>query len=200
MKTKGVLSIFILTAFVLSISGCSSKKDLAKAENSREIVDIPCTGEDFATDEDFFRANESGESPRMSMAKRQALLNAKAILASNIESQIKSVTQQYTNQRSFESSQSKVEFEEELEEMTRNVVDQQLNDVKIICEKALKSKDNDNYQYFVAVEMPKESMFSNIENEISKKERLQLEYDKQKFKEIYDEEMKKLEEEREESF
>ena len=199
MKIKGVFSIFILTAFVLSISGCSSKKNLAKAENSQEVVDIPCTGSDFATDEEFFRANESGQSPRMSMAKRQALLNAKALLASNIQSQIKTVTQQYTNQRSFESEQSKVEFEQELEEMTRNVVDQQLNDVKIICEKAMKNKDNGNYQYFVAVEMPKEAMLNNIDNEISKKERLQLEYDKQKFQEVYDEEMKNLEEEREEN-
>jgi hypothetical protein len=193
MKTKGYIILF-LGALAISLSSCGSKKDLADAENSREIVSIPCSGSDFTTDEEFFRANESGESPRMSMAKRQALLNAKAVLAGNIESQIKSVTQQYTNQRSFESQQSKVEFEEQFEEMTRNVVDQQLNDVKIICEKVLKGKDDGNYQYFVAVEMPKSALRENIDNEISREERLQLEYDKQKFMEIYDEEMEKVEE------
>ncbi len=194
MKTNGLIYL-LLIVFALSISSCGSKKNLAKAEDSREIVSIPCSGSDFATDEDFFRANESGESPRMSMAKRQAILNAKATLAGNIESQIKTVSQQYTNQRSFESEQSKVEFEEQFEEITRNVVDQQLNDVKIICEKVLKGKDDGNYQYFVAVEMPKEALRNQIDNKISKQERLQLEYDKQKFMEIYDEEMKKVEEE-----
>ncbi|MGM0375836.1 MAG: hypothetical protein ACQEQ0_03600 [Bacteroidota bacterium] len=198
MKTNGLIFL-LLGAIALSMSSCGSKKDLAKAEDSREIGSIPCSGSDYATDEEYFRANESGESPRMSMAKRQAILNAKATLAGNIESQIKTVSQQYTNQRSFESEQSKVEFEEQFEEMTRNVVDQQLNDVKIICEKALQGKDNGDYQYFVAVEMPKEALMDNIDNEISKKERLQLEYDKQKFQEIYDEEMKNIEEERDEN-
>lgn len=183
----------VLVIFVLGIVGCSSKQKLTEAENSKEVESIPCAG--YKSDNQYFRSNQSGESPQMSFAKKQALLNAKTELAGNIQSRIKSVTQQYTNQKTFQSEEAKKEFEQEMEELTRDVVDQELSNVNVICEKVHNNEEENTYQYFVAIEKPTEELLEGLTNE----QKMQLEYDKQKFEQIYNEEMKKLKEEREDS-
>lgn len=152
--------------------------------------DIPFNSKQYRSNKNYFKASQSGESPDLSTAKKIALLNSKTELAGNIQSTIKSVTEQYTNQKSVS---DKKNFEGKFEQLGREVVNQELVSVKIIGEKVMQNRKTGFYTYYIAIETPCEKIKERLEKEISKDELLQLEYDKQLYEKIYNEEMSKLE-------
>ncbi|GHT19667.1 hypothetical protein AGMMS4957_04430 [Bacteroidia bacterium] len=186
MKRMMILAAAAAVAGVMM--GCGSAKKLSSETGATEVV-IPLSGKEYQTDKNFFRATQSGKSPDLATSKKIALTNAKAELAGNIQSTVKAVTENYTNQRGVADKQ---EFENKFEENVRMVVNQNLNDVKIIGEKVFKEKDG-KYTYYIAIEMSKEPVVNNIADRISKDAKLQLDFDKHQFQKVFDEEMKKFE-------
>lgn len=181
--------LIILAFLSLSLVCCKSKKSISKVEKSEE-VEIPFTSKQYRSNKDFFRARQVGESTDLATSKKIAEQNAKAELAGNIQSVIKSVTDQYTNQRTVE---DKVEFENKFEELSRQVVFQDLKEINIIGEKLYRKKDG-IYQYWIVVEGSKEMVYNDVLNRINNDAKLQLDFDKYQFEKIFNEEMKKFEE------
>ena len=182
---KNIFKIIILTSVIV---GCSSSKTIQKVNDSQEIK-VPLEGKEFQTNKDYFRAKNYGKSPDLATAKKIALLNAKSELASNINSTIKKVAEQYVNQRTINNTQ---EYESKFEENTREVVSQILNDVVIIGEKMFKENDG-GYTYWIAIETSKTQILESINQKISKNESLKLDYDKVKFEQIFNTEIEKIE-------
>ncbi len=181
--TKILVILFVLT----SIVGCKTKQIVTKATNSTEIK-VPFSDNKYKTDKDFFRAVQSGASPDISTAKKIALVNAKSELASNIQTVVKTVTDNYTNQRSLT---NKHEFENKFEELSRQVTDQMLTNVVIMDEKMLKDDDN-KYTCWLAIEMNKDEILNNLSNQISKDSNMQMDFDKFQFEKIFNQEMEKF--------
>jgi hypothetical protein len=188
MKNCKKLALVAVAAIFgsVALTGCGGTKS---AQSASTEVTVPLSGKEFQTDKDFFRASQSGKSPDLATAKKIALQNAKAELAGNIQSVVKAVTENYTNQRTVGDKQ---EFENKFEENARAVVNQTLNDVRIIGEKVFKEKDG-KHTYYVAIEMSKEPVVNNIADRISKDAKLQLDFDKHQFQKVFDEEMQKFE-------
>ena len=181
-------SILILSTTLLIVVSCGSPKSLQKATGATEI-EVPFQGKEYITNKDVFRAKNVGKSPDLATAKKIALLNAKAEMASNINSTIKKVAEQYVNQRTVGNKQ---EYESKFEEDVREVVNMTLKDVVVFAEKTFKEMDG-SYSYWVAIEVNKASLLEGISNKISKNEALKLDYDKMKFEQIFNAEMEKLE-------
>lgn len=179
---------FYLACIVLAFSfnACKTKK-LTSVTGATEVV-LPFSEDKYETSKDFFRARNTGKSPDLATSKKIALLNAKSELASNINSVIKKVSDQYINQRSVENKQ---EFESKFEELTREVVSQSLIDVKVMEEKLFKETDG-SYSYWVVIEVSKQSILEGVNNKISKNAKLQVDYDKKKYEEDFNSEMEKL--------
>ena len=112
-------------------------------------------------------------------------------MAGNINAVVKRVTDQYTNQRTVGNTQ---EFENKFEELSREVVNQEMANVKEIGEKIFKEPDG-SFSYWIAIEANKKEVFEKIDSKISADAKLKLDYDKMKFQQIFDAEMKKLAEE-----
>jgi hypothetical protein len=186
MKT---LKLFLIpTIALVTIASCRSKKiPLAKQTGAIEIT-VPFSGKDYQSDEDFFRAKQSGKSPDLAAAKKIALQNAKSELASNIQSVIKKVTDQYTNQHTVGKDQ---DFENKFEELSREVTDQSIANVSIKDEKIFQETDG-GYTYWIAVEADKKTVFQQLDNKISNDAKLKVDYDKAKFQQTFDDEMKKF--------
>jgi len=184
-KTCLKIVAFAMCAAV-GATGCGGTKSVQSASNE---VSVPLSGKEYRTDKDHFRATQSGKSPDLATAKKIALQNAKAELAGNIQSTIKAVTENYTNQRTVSDKQ---EFENKFEENARAVVNQSLNDVKIIGEKTFKENDG-KFTYYIAIEMSKEPIVNKIADRISNDAKLQLDFDKHQFQKTFDEEMSKFE-------
>lgn len=187
MKKLSFLPVLLLLLVLTVLPACRAKKDIAKTTGATKI-EVPLSGKEFNSDEEYFRATASGKSPNLETAKKIAENNAKSRLAGLIQTTVKKVTDNYTNQRSIGDRQ---EYSNKFEEMTREVVNQKLFDVKIIKEEIYKEADN-SYTYWVAIEASKEAILNGINSSISKNEKLRQDYDKMKFEETFNQEMDKL--------
>lgn len=187
--TKWLLVPAIATSLLAGTASCKSKKGtpIQKETGAKEIT-LPFSSREYRTDENFFRAKNVGKSPDLATAKKIALNNAKSELASNIQTIIKKVTDQYTNQRTVGNKQ---EFENKFEELSREVTNLTIGNIVVKDEKVFKEEDG-SYTYWVAIEANKKDIFDNIEKRISNDAKLRLDYDKKKFEEIFNAEMKKL--------
>ena len=187
MKIKSVLITVAITGIMMTVTSCKTPQKLEKTTGAVEIS-VPFSESKYKTDKEFFRAKQSGKSQDLATSKKIALQNAKSELAGNIKAIVKRVTDQYTNQRTVGDKQ---DFENKFEELAREVVDQTLTDVRIIDEKIFKETDG-RYSSWVAIETSKESILEGVAAKISKNEKLQLDYDKKKFEDVFNSEMDKM--------
>jgi hypothetical protein len=154
---------------------------------STEIT-IPLSGREYKSDKDYFRATQSGKSSDLATSKKIALQNAKTELAGNIQSTMKVVVDNYTDQRTIGDKQ---EFENKFEEYSRTAINQTLNDVTIIGDKVFKEADG-KYTYYIAIEVSKEPIVKNVSDRISKDAKMQLDFDQSRFRQVLDDEKEKL--------
>src|SRR5690554_4565929 len=175
------LSIAVLT-------GCKKNKEV-KAPEGEVLINEYCSGEEFFSDNEFFRANGLGESMDQATAKKKALSNARADLASAINTTIKGTIDNYVNSREMN---NKEEVEERFEGLTREVINQELKGTKTICQKAVKVTDSGNYKYYVALELSGQDLITALNERLGSDDRLKIDYDYEKFKETFNEEMEKM--------
>lgn len=185
MKNATHLSFLVIAAAAILIEGCKSKESLPKGETE---VNVPCSGSEFFTTNQFFRANSIGESSDQVTSKKKALTNARNELAQAIQTTVKTVTDNYVNSREMN---NKEEVEERFESLNREVVDQTISGVRTICEKLMKTEQG-AYKTYIAIELSADELVSKYNERLSKDERLKIDYDYEKFKETFDKEMEKM--------
>ena len=181
-RAVAIIAICTLVAF----TGCKSKAP--SVEKGATKVIVPLSEEKYKTDKNYFRAVGIGKSPDLSTAKKIALQNAKTELSGNVQSTMKAVIENYTNQRTVG---SEMNFESKFEEISRSVISETLNDVKIIGDEVFKETDG-KYTYYIAIEMSKEPVVKKVSDRISKDEKMQLDFDQHRFRQVLDEEMEKM--------
>ena len=192
MKPNFLLFAAFSFLMITSLSSCKTKEKVsAKSEIGDIIEELPCENQG-RSDKNFFRASAMSTSADLSLAKEKALLQAKQRLVTLINSSTKSVTDRYVNEREVGDAS---EFEQKFENMTREVADQTINNIVVICEKA-SVMDNGKYHGFVAIEVSRDDVLNGIDDRISNDSKLQLDYDKKKFQEIFEDEMNQMAEER----
>ena len=182
----------LVTSGAFLFNGCkSTKKAVTEKAVGTEFKELPCQGPKFRSDKNYFRGSNMATSSDLALSKEKAMLAAKQNLSGLINSKIKSVTDRYVNEREFGEDS---EFEQKFENLTREVVNQRLVDIAVICEKT-GALDNGKYRTFIALEVEKDAIMNGIDNHLSKNKKLQIDYDKMKYEQIFNEEMQKLEEE-----
>lgn len=196
MKKSIIQAISLVTiALTIVSTSCKSKKGaVTSIEKSTGAVELslPFSSKEFFSDKENFRSTSSGASPDLQTAKKIALQNAKSQMASLINTIVKKVTDQYTQQRNID---NKVEFNNKFEELAREVTNQELSDIKIIGEKAFKEQ-NGSYTYWVAIEANKQDVLNGLQKGITNNAKLNQDYDKKKFEDTFNSEMDKLAKER----
>jgi hypothetical protein len=179
---------------VIAIStGCKSKQKVADKQplpKGEVLVDNYCAGEkDFMSTKSYFRSSAVGESLDQMVSKKKAMSNVKAELAGLIQTTMKGVTDNYVKS----SEANNVEgLEERFEGNTREVINQVLANVRVICEKQTKTQEG-NYKTYVCVEVSADDIVKGVGNRLSADKELKIDYDYEKFKKTFDEEMKKFE-------
>ncbi len=196
MKTMTTNRSITVLMTVLMLSGamtaCKSKKKAAAAAappTGETEIKVLCSGPEFFTDNKVFRANALGESMDQATAKKKALANARAQMASDINTQIKGVIDNYVNSREMN---NKEEVAERFEGLTREVVDQKLTGVRTICEKQVTVNATGNFKTYIAIELSAQDLLAAYNERLSQDKRLKIDYDYEKFKETFDKEMEKL--------
>ncbi len=189
--TRKASLVVLLFVSALVISSCGGTKkaeeDTAKKTGGFHELTLPCASKGYS-DKKFFRASSVGHSKDIATSREKALLMTKQRLATLISSTLKSVTERYANEMDAADA---TEFNQTFENMTRDVVKQQLADISVICEKT-GQKDDGSYETYMAIEVNKETILNGIDKGISGDKKMEVLYDKERFKKTYEEEMNKL--------
>ena len=190
MKLKQVFVLGLGVIMTAGLNSCgSSEKAVSAKSQGEELIEVYCTGSEYQSDKSHFRASAIGESLDQMVSKKKAGTNARAELASIVASTIKGTIDNYVNSTELNNVE---QVEERFEGLTREVINQQLNNIKVICEKQTRTSQN-KYKTYVAIEMSAEDLEKAIDMKLSQDEKLKVDYDYNKFKETYDAEMQKLE-------
>jgi hypothetical protein len=180
-------------AFVIVTSGCKSKEKATTVKDQGEtLIEVYCSGPEFQSNNEYFRANQVGESLDQATAKKKAMSNTRADLASAIQTTVKGVIDNYVNSRELNNVE---DAEERFESLTREVVDQKLTGVKTICEKTTKTSTG-NYKTYIALELAGDELMNAMNARLSQDDKLKIDYDYEQFKKTFDAEMEKMAKER----
>ncbi|WP_290540538.1 hypothetical protein [Alistipes sp.] len=186
---KRILLMAASLLCVFSLSSCSSSKKVMKAplsEGETEIA-LPLSEPQYNTDAKFWRATQVGTSRDISLAKKIAMQNTRQELAALVQNEVKSVIENYgQNAAVHEQNDNEALYKE----LTRTVIDQQLNGVEIAGIKVFRLANGD-YRCHTCLQMSKEKLEEKISEVLAQDKRLLLEFDKEQFKKVFDEEMSK---------
>ena len=93
---------YVLSLAALIAVGCGGQKQLLKEAETE--VNIPCSGPEYQSSKEYFRANAYALSTDMMMAKKKALAEARAELATAMNATVKRVTDNYGSSYQVERS------------------------------------------------------------------------------------------------
>lgn len=185
MKTK----ILILSLAVMAFVSCGSSKAVVAPTPTDDVeVVVPCSGIEYMTSAEYFRANAMGVSNSLEIAGQKAMSAARSKLAAAIETTVKTVTDNYIS--SYEEN-DKEEARGRFQSLSREVVNQKLNGVRVICQKTMKSPDG-QYKSYVAIELSGSDIVNAMKSRISDDSKLRTDFEYKKFEETFNKEMAEL--------
>lgn len=187
-RVLSVTVVFVTTAILfLGLESCKSSKGIQQPPGEVEVI-IPCSGPEYFSTNKAFRYSAIGESMDMMTAKKKAMSEARAGLAAEINTTIKTVTDNYVKSGNYN---NKEELMNNYEGMTREVVNQTISGTVVICEKSTQTTTG-NYKYYVCIELGSNDILETISQRASANEMLKVDYNYEKFKKTFEEEMNKM--------
>lgn len=189
---KFTLILFVALASTIVGVGCKKNKKAVEAPKptGETLINEYCTGDQYMSTKEAFRATATGESMDRETAKKKARSNAQSELAKTINSTMKIVGDNYVNSTEFN---NKEEVTETFQEMARTVVDQELKGAIEICEKLTQRADG-TYVSYVALELSGSDIADAYNSKLSNNEKIKADYNYEKFKETFEKEMAKFSE------
>jgi len=157
-----------LTVSVISLAllfGCASPYG--------KLVRDPFTGNAYESNNRFFRASGKGESSSDNIARGKADIEAKTMLAGQVNTTMKQVADNYIGQTENERG---ADVAEKFQSLARQVMDTDLADIRKIGEKKYFDEKEKRYTVFIAYEIKKNAMFrfmkkqAQLDNTINEKQ------------------------------
>jgi len=182
--------VFLFVAIALLSVGCASKKDAKQQEAYKGDVSVtvPCSGKDYQSNSEKFRALGMGFSTDMQIARSKALQNARAELATQINATIKRVVDNYASSYQMgEDEEAKSKFQD----LSRTVVNRELAGTIVICDETTRTPEG-KFRCYVVVELGGPEVAEKVANAVKADDKLRIDYEYEKFKQTFDEEMSKL--------
>ncbi len=184
MKTR--ISVVVLCVMIgIGFSACGGSK---KAPKGMKESFNPFPG--FKPDKSTLRAVGFGESIDRNVAEQLALTNAQSKMAASIQTVFNQVNTNYFNQRAENRDK---ELEQKMEGMSRSVVSQVLSNMNFVDSKTYepenKKANNQAFQCYTAVEMPKDEIGKQIMRGISDATRNRIDFDQKQYEKIFNEEL-----------
>ena len=175
MKT----SIFALLA-VLALGACSSSPFGQKVKE-------PFRGNAYESNNRFFRATGKGESSADNVARSKAEVEAKGILAGQMNTTMKQVSDQYLGQTQNDRA---ADVADKFQSLVREVMNTNLADLRKIGEQKYFDKKQNKYTVFIAYEIKKNAMFRFMKKQAKTNQAID-ERQQEIIQKILDEELKK---------
>lgn len=184
--------------FALAIFAASCGSKAPQSSVSRTEVELPFA--DHLSDKEAFRGVGIGKSPDRGFAMEQAKLDARTSIAQEVETSVKSAIERYREQYDSTDDTVGTSYGAKAEELTLNLVDQTLNNTLVEDQKVYELNDGNKllYEANVAVTLKRDDFMNALEgavdenNGMSDDTKVRIEYDRQKFREVFEQEMEQL--------
>ena len=177
MKTK-----LIILAVLVITSACSNGI-LGKK------VKEPFRGSAYESNNRFFRATGKGESSADNIARGKADIDAKAVLAGQVNTTMKQVADQYLGQT--ENARA-ADVADKFQSLVRETMNTDIANLKKIGEEKYFNKKESKYTVFIAYEIKKNAMFRFMKKQAKTDQKID-ERQQEIIQKILDEELKKTE-------
>jgi hypothetical protein len=182
-KYLNYIAVFLMLMMTVTLLSCGGSKPLlvTQANNEVEIL-VPCS--DFFTDKSFFRGQGVGQSKDLNTAREKARMAANTELAGSISTLIKQVSEKYVN----DAGQSPADYAETFEALSKQVINQQISNVTVCCNKTVRTQDG-MYKVYAAVQADTKNVFDAVDKNAAADKKIMTLYDREKFRANYDAEM-----------
>src|SRR5882672_4361483 len=177
MKTSVPVLFVALTLFACS-SGPFGQK-----------VKEPFRGGAYESNNRFFRATGKGESSSDNVARSKADVEAKGILAAQVNTTMKQVSDQYLGQTQNDRG---VDVADKFQSLVREVMNTNISDLRKIGEQKYFDKKQNKYTVFIAYEIKKNAMFRFMKKQAETNQSID-ERQQKVIQKILDEELKQTE-------
>lgn len=154
-------------------------------------VKEPFRGSAYESNNRFFRGTGKGESSSDNIARSKADIEAKTILAGQVNTTMKQVADQYLGQTQNDRA---ADVADKFQTLSREVMNTSLADLRKIGEQKYFDKKQNKYSVFIAYEIKKNSMFSFMKKQAETSKVID-ERQKEVIQKILDEELKKSDKE-----
>jgi hypothetical protein len=144
---KAIKPVLILLAL---ISGACGSGQFGKK------VHEPFQGNAYESNNRFFRSSGKGESSQDNIARAKADLDAKSLLAGQVNTTMKQVADQYLGQTE---NADAADVADKFQSLVRQVMNTEIADLRKIGEKKYFDKKQNKYTVFIAYEIKKNAMF-----------------------------------------
>ena len=187
MSTKLSTIYICAIAGAFTLAGCKGNKDTASTPSSRGEVLIfeYCSGPEFLTNGEYFRASATGTSPQREIAKKIARQNAEATLARAVEATVEIVAENQATQLGFD---TKEEATSKFNELSRTIVNKKLTGAVTICQELTMTEEK-KYIAYLAVELSGSQLADSYVEGLQQEERIRAEYNYDQFKQTFEEVM-----------
>jgi len=150
----------------------------------------PFQGNAYESNNRFFRGTGKGESAAENIARSKADIEAKTFLASQVNTTIKQVADQYLGQTQNERA---ADVADKFQSLSREVMNTSLADLRKIGEQKYFDKKQNKYTVFIAYEIKKNAMFKFMKKQAETNKQID-ERQQEVIQKILDEELKKTDE------
>src|SRR3954471_22331656 len=163
MKAKILLPLAVLIIAASCSSGILGSK-----------VKEPFRGRAYESNNRFFRGTGKGESSQDNIARGKADIEARGQLASQVQTTVKEVSDQYLGQTSNEAA---ADVADKFQSLIRETMNTDIADVRKIGEEKYYNEKEKKYTVFMAYEIKKNAMFrfmkkqAKLNDKISDKQR-----------------------------
>ncbi len=178
------ISILIsMLAFIPALPGCKSNKPTAAGVK----VEMPFSGGKYESNNRFFRGTGSGTSAKQNIARGKADIEAKNQVASQVNTNVRAVTDQYLGQTE---NADAADVGEKFQQLVREVMNTQLADLRKVGEETRFNDQKQEFTVYVAYEIKKNAMFRFMKKQAATDEKIN-DITRKKISDILDDEIKK---------
>lgn len=179
--------LLLAASGALAFSGCKGNKETTSTPDSRGEVRIVeyCSGPEFLTNGEYFRASATGTSPQREIAKKIARQNAEATLARAVEATVEIVAENQATQLGFGTTE---EATSKFNELSRTIVNKELTGAITICQELTMTEDK-KYIAYLAIELSGGQLAEAYVQGLKQEERIRAEYNYDQFKQTFEEVM-----------
>lgn len=155
--------------FICLLAVLFAMTTLIQAQNS------PCSGSEYSTNAEFFRASASGQSADATASRKKAMASARTAITNQIKAKAEMAAKPQSNINGANMTQ--------FLDLVQTATQQEAANLKVICENS--QQTGGKYKTVLVTELPKAKVLASIIAQVKSDDKLKEGFDEEKFRQAF---------------